>query len=334
MLRRLAILHEQTHDKIMSKYTWEELVKLEKTDEYKAYALFSLANIAYDEHEFVQASSYYSQAFSKIGKVNESEIIPFSIPQMAKRYIICHYKSNNRPRAENLETEFKSIINNDPDALQEIKLEQGIYYINNDKKKAEKAFNDIIKNKDTPTYISDKAYLWRGILNLQLKKNTNAEQDFLMIANSEDIDIRNQAHLKLGTYYFSTENFEQAFEYYQSVMLNDSTGVYALDAASNYALLAKLTHEWEKAVQVYQMIIDRWGDQKCAETQFNIAFAIIKQAFTISLSRYLVNDFQTDELKLKLWLDWKINSKEEYEIVNAFLKYHIRIKCHQVGCSC
>lgn len=327
MLRRLAILHEQTHDKIMSKYTWEELVKLEKTDEYKAYALFSLANIAYDEHEFVQASSYYSQAFSKIGKVNESEIIPFSIPQMAKRYIICHYKSNNRPRAENLEKEFKSIINNDPDALQEIKLEQGIYYINNDKKKAEKAFNDIIKNKDTPTYISDKAYLWRGILNLQLKKNTNAEQDFLMIANSEDIDIRNQAHLKLGTYYFSTENFEQAFEYYQSVMLNDSTGVYALDAASNYALLAKLTHEWEKAVQVYQMIIDRWGDQKInAETQFNIAFCYYQAKLynkSIQVFEKYLNDFQTDELKAEAlyWIGENQFSKEEYEIaVNAFLK--------------
>ena len=148
-----------------------------------------------------------------------------------------------------------------------------------------------------------------------------------MIANSEDIDIRNQAHLKLGTYYFSTENFEQAFEYYQSVMLNDSTGVYALDAASNYALLAKLTHEWEKAVQVYQMIIDRWGDQKInAETQFNIAFCYYQAKLynkSIQVFEKYLNDFQTDELKAEAlyWIGENQFSKEEYEIaVNAFLK--------------
>ncbi|HPY96772.1 MAG TPA: tetratricopeptide repeat protein [Candidatus Cloacimonadota bacterium] len=327
MLRRLAILHEYTKDKIMTKYTWEDLSKKETDNHLKAYAFFSLANISFDEEDFSQANKYYEKAFNLIGKALEIESIPFSIPQMAKRYIICFYKVNNRPKAESLEKEFKTVLNHDPDTLTEIKLVQAIYYIKNDSKKAEKLFNEIIKNNNTPTYLLDEAFLWRGILNMQLKKNKNAEEDFLAIANSEDINIRNQAHLKLGTYYLSTEDFDLAFDYYQAVMLNDTTGVYAIDAASNYAIVAKLTNEWEKAVQVYQMIIDRWGDQNInSETQFNIAFCYYQAKLydkSIQMFEKYFNDFTTDDLKAEAlyWIGENLFSKEEYELaVNSFLK--------------
>ncbi|HOQ80474.1 MAG TPA: tetratricopeptide repeat protein, partial [Candidatus Cloacimonadota bacterium] len=103
--------------------------------------------------------------------------------------------------------------------------------------------------------------------------------------------------------------------------------VYAIDAASNYALVAKLTNEWEKAVQVYQMIIDRWGDQNInSETQFNIAFCYYQAKLydkSIQVFEKYFNDFTTDELKAEAlyWIGENLFSKEEYELaVNSFLK--------------
>jgi len=327
MLRRLAVLHEYTRDLILAQYTWDELSKKETDPYLKAYALFSLANIAYDSKEFNQAINYYQQALSFTGKKTEIESIPFSIPQMVKRYIICYYKINNRPKAEGLEKEYLSVLNQEPEAKIELKLNQAIYYVKMDPKKAEKSLNDIIKDQFTPQYVLDEAYLWRGILYLQLKKNTDAENDFLLIANAENVDIRNQAHLKLGTYYFTNENFEQASQYYYSVMINDTTGVYALDAASNYAMLAKITKEWEKAVQTYQMIINRWGDKQISsETQFNIAFCYYQAKLydkSILIFEKYFNTFLTDDLKAEAlyWIAENYYAKEEYELaVNAFLK--------------
>jgi len=92
-------------------------------------------------------------------------------------------------------------------------------------------------------------------------------------------------------------------------------------------MLAKITKEWEKAVQTYQMIINRWGDKQISsETQFNIAFCYYQAKLydkSILIFEKYFNTFLTDDLKAEAlyWIAENYYAKEEYELaVNAFLK--------------
>lgn len=327
MLRRLAVLHEATNDKIMAEYTWTELSQKETDPELKAYAYFALANLAFESPNYKTAATSYQTAFTLLNKNYETEKIPYSLPQMAKRMIICFYKLNNRPKAEATEKEYQVLLKQDSDAIMELKMNAGIYYLKMDPKKAEKTFNDIIKDKLTPNYVLDETYLWRGVYYLQTKKSTDAERDFLLAANSSNSNIKNQAMLKLGSYYFTKEVFDQAMDYYYAVITNDSTGVLALDAAHNFAMVAKINNEWEKAIKTYQMIIDKWGDKQItSETQFNIAFCYYKAKLydrSIQILEQNFNFFASDDLKAEAlyWIGENYFAKEEFDLaVNSFLR--------------
>lgn len=336
MLRRLAMLYELNQEYSLAQYTWSELLRKETDPVFKAKAYFSLANISYNEgmnnknkpeSSFQEASKNYQLGFSLINPTLVQNQSLFSIAQISKNYVISQYKINNRPKAESLEKELSVYLNLEPDTKSEIKIHQAIYYLKLEPKKCEKILIDLISEKNMSVKIVEEAYLWRGICYLQQNKNKEAIDDFLMISHSDNAQIRVQAHLKLGNYYFTAEEFDLASQYYTSVIQNDSTGAYAFDAASNYALLTKITKEWEKAIQLYQMIIKRWGDKQLnSETQFNIAFCYFQAKLydkSIQMFEQYYASFTSNELKAEAlyWIAENYFSKEEYQqAVNAFLK--------------
>ena len=51
------------------------------------------------------------------------------------------------------------------------------------------------------------------------------------------------------------------------------TGSLAFDAAKNFAIVCKTIEEWQRAIEAYELILERWGDEGLeGETFFNIAY--------------------------------------------------------------
>ncbi len=326
-LRRLAELHEATNDMAMAEYTWTELTKKEVNTIMKANAYFSLSLISFKKNENQACINSSQKAFLLIPKNSKDPELKYSLSQMIKLQIISYYKISNRPKAESVEKENSALLKTDPDAVSEIRLNEGIYYAKMDKDKSVKILSALIKSKYTNQNIVDQAYLWRGTTYYQLKKYDDAETDLLSAGNSTFNEIKNAAYQRLGTLNYTRENFDQAMYYYHYVILNDSTGVLALDAANNFAIVAKITKDWERAVQAYQWIISRWGDQQFSqETRFNIAFCYYQAKLydrSLQIFEQYQDNFSTEEMKAEAlyWIAENYFAKEDFEqSINAFLK--------------
>jgi len=268
-LEKLAEMQFETGDFEMAKYSYNELIKRNKSN-LKFYE--KLAHIYFAEEDFLKAAENYKKIIDKLGDNFNS--FP-DIKKVALENIIALYRINNRPKAETLTKKFKTVL--DEKAMDEIALNKGIYYLDIDNKKAEKIFSNLVKKSNLDTFLKMKTYFWRGVARLKRKKKAEAKSDFQVAANSEFTDLSNQAHLKLGTLNFSDENYQEALADYYQVIANDKSGKLALDAAKNFAFVCKTIGEWQKAISAYRIILDKWGDSGLeAQTIFDIAFCYFR----------------------------------------------------------
>ena len=324
-LERLAILHLLTGDKVMSEYTWTDLLKKTKnrTQQLNAYA--SLANLYYIEEKYSDAVNNYEQFF----KIYSSDVflddLILAPDLLAKEFIISCYLIGNRPKAESTMKSLKNFIDKNPELLAEIKLNEGIYYANMEPRRATRPLSQVIEDAKTPNEVAFKAMFWRGVVLMQDNKLDNAERDFLAAINTSDIELKNQINLKLGTLYLNKGNPEKALDYYYQVILNDKNGTLAKNAAHNFAVVAKQMQDWDKAIAAYKVIMDRWGQTHLdAETRLTIAFSFYQanqfdQA--LNLFNQLVSELKDDELlaEAQYWIAECLVGKKEYnEGITAF----------------
>lgn len=318
-LSRLGHLQYDSKEYEMAKYTFSELIDRNKND-LENYKI--LGQIAFLQEDYLEAAKKYKVIVDKLGD-------DFSnykgIRRIALENIISLYRIENRPKAERLTKTFKKLLSEED--INEIELNRGIYHIDLDQKKAIKIFSSLIKGKKVIASTRIKAYFWRGLVRLEQKSIEEAEADFSTVANSIDKEMSNKANLKLGTIKFSQEKYEEALDHYFLVIQNDDQGLLAFDAARNFAFVCKTIEKWQKAIAAYQIILERWGDQKLeGETLFDIAYCYYRDreyknaAAMFARSTTLIQD---EELKAEAqyWIGESYFSLEEFEqSVSEFLK--------------
>jgi TolA-binding protein len=318
-LFKLGMLQYETGEYEMAKYTFAELSKQNKND-LKNYEI--LGKIAYLQEDFLDAAIQYKNIVNKLGD-NFADYD--GITEIAKENIIALYRIENRPKAETLTDKFRKLLTDKE--INEIELNRGIYQMDLNKKKAEKIFSKLIKGKNLSNDTRIKAYFWRGIVRLELKKVDEADADFTTVANSINTEMSKQAHLKLGTIKFSKENYREALNHYYIVIEKDEDGALAFDAARNFAFVCKTIEEWDKAIAAYQIIIERWGDQKLeGETLFDIAFCHYRDkkyddaAEMFERSIPLLQDTEL-QAEAQYWIGESYFGMEDYETsIAEFLK--------------
>lgn len=318
-LAKLAHLQFTTNDLEMAKYTYGELAKNNKSNlEY--YEM--LGKINFIQENYLESAVNYKKIIDKLG----DNLLGYeNIRSVAKENIIALYRIENRPKAETLAKKFKNQLT-DKDK-NEIEINRGIYYKKIDKKKAESIFTKLLKKKNLSSDVMIKAYFWRGIARLEKEDLDKAEEDFSTVANSININMSNQAHLKLGTINFSKENYQKALSHYYKVIENDEDGKLAFDAARNFAFVCKTIKEWQKAIAAYQIILERWGDEGLeAKTVFDIAFCHFRdkkyshaiEMFTRAIP--LLKDKET-QAEAQYWIGESLFGMESYETaVSELLK--------------
>jgi len=264
-LESLALLQYETDDLEMAKYSYS-LLKDRNNSNLKYYEMLGM--IAYLQEKFLDCAENYKVVIDAIG---EDPVIREGLERIVRENIISLYRIENRPKAELLGKRYKDILTDNDKNV--IKLNEGIYYLEINEKKAEKIFGDLIKRSGIEPDLKYESYFWRGVSRLRLKKLDEAEADFTITLESSKQDLKNQADMKLGTLNFSKEKYQEALEHYYSVIENDETGKLALDAATNFAFVCKTIEEWQKAVAAYEIILERWSDAVLeGSTIFDIAF--------------------------------------------------------------
>lgn len=271
VLRMLAELQYLTDDIVMAQHTYSLLAEEETDQEHKMTALAMLGHIEYLSENWQDAVTYYGQVTDYLQGKSGLGVLPAHT--IVKETVVSLYRINNRPRAESVQDSFSTIIDNNIQAKARIFLNEGIYQMSVNRSRAARTFRNIIRNDDFPQSIRYEAYFWRGVNSLENRDIDDAYEDFQQASRSSDINLRNEAYLKLGTINFSRENYQQALDHYFTVIRDDKTGSLALDAARNFAIVCKTIKEWQKAIDAYNIILERGGEgQLEGETIFDIAF--------------------------------------------------------------
>lgn len=323
-LHKLALLQTETGDFDIAVYTYKQLLDIDAKNE-NIY-LQQLGKILFDKENFREASENYLKIISKIGDVPDTNRFKeLEVELIATETIISLYRIKNRPKAESLLKRFTKIISEKN--KNKIQLNRGIYYLDTDIAKAEKVFTKLLKNKNLSKKIRYDVYFWRGVARVKLKKIDSALEDFKLALKSDNESIRNQAHFKIGTIYFTKENFEEAMNQYSFVIENDESGKLALDAAKNFAIVCKTIEEWSNAIDAYEIILERWGDEGLeAETLFNIAFCHFrdkKYKKSIEMFEKVLPLLTEDILKAEAqyWIGESYFGMDDFEqAITAFLK--------------
>ncbi len=323
-LRNLAKLQIETGDEAFADYTLGQLIEKDATNSWKYHA--RIGDIAFGMEDYRKASSSLDKLFAK----SDQDIKSLS-EQDGNDYVlmavISAYRIENRPKAEKLYKRFEKDIESDSKREAEAKLNEGIYYVNMDAGKAESILGKLIKRDETPTDIKAKAYLWRGTAFIKHKKNDDAKTDLDKAIQIGSTEVKKQANFKLGTLYFTTEDYQKALTSYFYVIEHDSTGTLAKDAARNFALVCKAIGEWEKAVSAYEIILERWGDQDMqAETLFDIGYCYYRdRKFRQSVETFqkAIPILENPEMKAEAqyWIGQSWFDDEEWEsAITAWLR--------------
>ena len=264
VLQDLAQLQFVTNDFMMADYTYNDLMKKDSENLHYPYMV---GHIAFILEDYLKSATSYKIVVDRLG---DSFAGFDNLETLVLENIIALYRIENRPKAELLTEKFEDHISEKNRQI--IAINEAIYYVKIDAKKATKILNKILKEPqdDSVKYL---AQYWRGVSYLAAEKNAEAEADLLVAMESGDREIMNMAALKLGTLKFSQENYEKALDYYYDVIIHDSSGKYALDAANNFAFVCKSREEWQKAVAAYEIILEKWGDSELeGKTIFDIAY--------------------------------------------------------------
>ncbi len=325
-LKRLAEVQFKTNDLTFAAYTYSQIIKKTKSKKMKINVYADLGHIRFLQKEYEKSiKNYLKTIFPKKKTTIQANSIPNFV--IIKELIISYYKIGNRPKAETYEKKYRKLLKQNPIAKAEILLNRGIYYQKYNLKKSKKIFDSIVKNKKLPNEIKARARFWRGVTLVNMKQSDKALDEFKSVLNSKDKNLVNKAQLKLGLLYFTKEKYQEALNRYSFVIENDSTGTLALEAAKNYASVCKTIEEWGKAIDAYELIISRWGDDKVkAKTRFDIAFCYYrdkKYPKAAEMFEKAISDLKDDALKAEAlyWIGESYFHNEQYEkAVSSFLK--------------
>jgi TolA-binding protein len=274
VLFKLAELHYETDDYLMAEITYNDIIRITSDKENRLTAKSHLAHLEFIKEDYGGSVTIYESLLQEIGERTDYDQYSFlDLKRLGKEMVISLFRVSNRPRADAVLKRFKTILETDPVVTAEIELHEAIYQMSINRSKAEKSFTSLTRNQQLPEKIRAEAYFWRGVNHLENKKTEEARKDFQEVLQAEDQHLRNQANLKLGTISFSKEQFQQALEHYYYVIQNDLKRNLAFDAAKNYAIVCKTIEEWQKAIEAYHIILERWGESGIeGETFFNIAY--------------------------------------------------------------
>ncbi len=325
-LKKLAEIQFKTNDLTFAAYSYSQLLKKSKSKKFKINVYANLGHIYFLQKDYENSIKYYLKTiFPKKKTTIQANSIPNFI--IIKELIISYYKIGNRPKAETYEKKYKNLLKQNPVTKAEILLNRGIYYQKYNLKKSKKIFDSIVKNKKLPEDLKYQARFWRGVSLINLKQSDKAIAEFNSVLNSKDKELVNRAQLKLGILYFSKEKYQDALNHYSYVIENDSTGTLALEATKNYAIVCKTIEEWGKAIDAYELIISRWGDDKVkAKTRFDIAFCYYrdkKYPKAAEMFEKAISNLKDDALKAEAlyWIGESYFHNENYEeAVSNFLK--------------
>ncbi len=324
-LMKLAGLQYDTGDYSLALYSYG-ILQERKVSNLIIYQ--RSGDINYDQENFQEAIGHYDR-YLKSAKAEDANYL-----QVVTRNIVCHYMIKNRPKAEELQKTYKKILN--AESEHEIALAEGIYYTDIDSKKAEKVFNNLLKEKEIEPDQMIRAYFWRGVLYLKQKEVAKAKEDFSTVANARNEDFVNQAKFKLGLINFSENNFEEALDNYYYVIEHDTEGTLALEAAQNFAKVCKTIAEWEKAIAAYEIILAKWGDQGLqGQTIFDIAFCYYRDKSyekAVKMFQQALSELKDPELQAEAqyWIGLSYYGMEEYEqAVTELLKVAYSYESYQ-----
>ena len=306
-LLKLADLQYTTEDYTMALYSYGVL---QDKGEQSEIIYQRSGDIYYDQEDYQSAIGQYEGCLELADKESEE------YDQVVVRNIVCHYRIENRPKAEELEKKYKD--NLDDTAKNEIAIAEGIYYTDIDSKKAEKAFNKLLKEELTPDQMI-RTYFWRGVLYLKYKNVEKAKEDFSTVAGATNADFVNQAKFKLGLINFSENNFKESLDNYYYVIEHDEDGKLALEAAQNFAKVCKTIEEWEKAIAAYEIILEKWGNQGLeGQTIFDIAFCYYRDKRfqqAIEMFQQALGQLNDRELQAEAqyWIGMSYFENDEFE---------------------
>ena len=272
--QRLAMLHFLTGDTVMADHTLRDILQRSQEPVHRMNAFAALGNMSYSAERFAEAITHYEDFF-RLHNRNTSDadlVIPAGV--VAKELIISLYATNNRPRAETAQRNHGNLYNRNPEIVAEIRLHEGMYYARMDRSRAVRPLTQVIEDINTPSEIAFRAMYWRGVVHVQDRRFDNARNDFVTALNTTDVRFRNQVMLSLGGLLLNQGNLAEAMDYFYQVILYDREGTFARDAAHNFAMAAKQTHEWHKVIAAYQIIMERWGQTHLTEqTMVTIGFS-------------------------------------------------------------
>ena len=306
-LLKLANLQYETGDFSLSLYSYGVL---QDRGELTDLIYLRSGDIYYDQEDYESAIKQYENYLKQTDKTAED----FS--RIAALEVVCYYRIKNRPKAEEQQKKYKDSL--ETAGKQEIALASGIYYTDIDSKKAEKAFNKLLK-KELDADIMIRTYFWRGVLYLKYKNVAKAKEDFSTVAGATNADFANQAKFKLGLINFSESNFRESLDNYYFVIEHDEDGSLALEAAQNFAKVCKTIEEWEKAISAYEIILEKWGDQGLqGQTIFDIAFCYYRDkrySQAIEMFRQALEQLSERELlaEAQYWIGMSYYGMDDFE---------------------
>ena len=322
-LINLGNLQLKTGNPSLAVYTFQQYLENAINQEDKITAYQKIANTYFQMEEYRKAVKNYNKILSSN---SDNFIDKQDFKSIVKNTIISYYRIENRPKAENILEKYEDNFDENSQDYYEIKMEKAVYYVNNDTKEGIDLLEDFLE-EETTDKLSMKAYFWLGTAYMKLDKLDKAISAFENSKIAENRNLRNNTYLKLGTIYFSKENFNRSLEHYFYVIQNDTSGDLAVTAAKNFAIVSKKIKEWQKAINAYELILDKWGDKDIeGKTLFDIGFCyyrdkqFYKAVETFQKALPLIKDRAT-KAEAQFWIGDSYFSADNYEkAAAAFLK--------------
>jgi len=327
--RTLAEIYLQKADKSLAILQYEKVIENESDFDKKLHDIKKLADINYELADYSKAVENYTKIVDLTStNKNRFEEIPYlNWKEIGENLIVSLYKRKSRKDAEEYEKLFNKFIKDSIEIKSHILLERGIYYTNIDNDKANKIFNQIIKDYSETAY-ADNALFQQALMGLG-EKNLDFAQEKLenLITKYPSSELVNNSYLKLGSISFTEGDFQKALERYQFVIQNDKKGNLALKAIENFALTCKSMGEWMLAIEVYQMLLDRFGTPEIKpQTLFEISFCYYmdkKYEKAINLFETILPKIteRDREVEIIYWIGESYYSLEKYDkAIETFLK--------------
>jgi tetratricopeptide (TPR) repeat protein len=301
--QRLALLHFFAGDNVMADLSFNEILQRAPENIHKINAHAGIAHMRFHEENYADAIRSYETALTMYTQhTRDRGTGNFLIPpeRMATELIVASYLSNNRPKADAHTKTYSNLLRSNEVKL-ELKLYEGVSYQRSEPRRAIRLLTSVIDDRNTPFEIGMRALYHRGLANINDQKPDLAEADLLIALNTENDKLKNDIRMALGNFYLSQNDPDSALEAFYQVIVNDTDGKQARDAAHNFAVVARQMSDWDKAIAAYKIIMDRWGQTNLSEeTRLTIGFCFFQaRQFNQALNilTQLLEELSTNALK-------------------------------------